>query len=79
MRGYIYIYTYILLHPSVATSTEVPSQNCAVLGQKQPFFAQNSPQTRAKCPNKAPAAPRPGFQCTPRGAWSPGVNHHKIL
>ena len=26
-----------------------------------------------------PAAPRPGFHCTPRGAWSPGGIHHKIL
>ena len=25
---------------------------CAVLGQKQPFFAQNSPQTRAKRPKE---------------------------
>ena len=35
-----------------APSREVPSQICAVLGQKQPFFAQNSPQTRAKRPNE---------------------------
>ena len=25
---------------------------CAILGQKYPFFAQNSPQTRAKRPNE---------------------------
>ena len=37
---------------AVAPSWEVPSQICAVLGQKQPFFAQNSPQTRAKRPNE---------------------------
>ena len=35
-----------------APSREVPSQICAVLGQKQPFFAQNSPQTRAKRLNR---------------------------
>ena len=37
---------------AVAPSREVPSQICAVLGQKQPFFTQNSPQTRAKRPNE---------------------------
>ena len=35
-----------------APSLEVPSLKCAVLGQKQPFFAQNSPQTRQKRPNE---------------------------
>ena len=35
-----------------APSREVPSQICAVLGEKQPFFAQNSPKTRAKRPNE---------------------------
>ena len=35
-----------------APSREVPSKICAVLGQKQPFFAQNSPKTRAKRPNE---------------------------
>ena len=36
---------------AVAPSREVPSQICAALGQKQPFFfAQNSQQTRAKRP-----------------------------
>ena len=33
-------------------SREVPSQICAVLGQKQRFFAQNGPKTRAKRPNE---------------------------
>ena len=37
---------------AVPPSREVPSQSCAVLGQKQPFFAQNSTQTRAKRPNE---------------------------
>ena len=37
---------------AVAPSREVPSQICAVLGQKQPFFAQNSPRTRPKSPNE---------------------------
>ena len=35
-----------------APSWEVPSQICAALGQKQPFFAQISPRTRAKRPNE---------------------------
>ena len=35
-----------------APSREVPSQICAILGQKQPFFAHNSPQTRTKHPNE---------------------------
>ena len=33
---------------AVAPSREVPSQICAVLGQKQPFFAQNSPSKGSK-------------------------------
>ena len=33
---------------AVAPSPEVPSQICAVLGQKQPFFAQNSPNKGSK-------------------------------
>ena len=37
---------------AVAPSREVPSQICAVLGQKQPFFAQNSPSTGSKQPNE---------------------------
>ena len=36
----------------VALSSEVPSQICAVLGQKQPFFAQNSPSKGSKQPNE---------------------------
>ena len=40
-----------LWRPGARTpSWEVPSQICAVLSQKQPFFAQNSPLTRAKRP-----------------------------
>ena len=35
-----------------APSREVPSQIRAVLGQKEAFFAQNSPQTQTKRPNK---------------------------
>ena len=34
---------------------------------------------RGAQPWLAPAAPRPGFHCTPRGAWSPGGIHHKYL
>ena len=37
---------------AVAPSWEVPSQICAVLGQKQPFFAQNSPSVGSKQPNE---------------------------
>ena len=37
---------------AVAPSREVPSQICAVLGQKQPFFAQNSPTKGSKQPNE---------------------------
>ena len=37
---------------AVAPSREVPSQICAALGQKQPFFAQNSPSTGSKQPNE---------------------------
>ena len=37
---------------AVAPSREVSSQICTVLGQKQPFFAQNSPQAVAKGPNE---------------------------
>ena len=36
----------------MAPSREVPSQICAVLGQKQPFFAQNSPSKGSKQPNE---------------------------
>ena len=37
---------------AVAPGREVPSQICAVLGQKQPFFAQNSPSKVSKQPNE---------------------------
>ena len=37
---------------AVALSWEVPSQICAVLGQNQPFFAQNSPTKGSKQPNE---------------------------
>ena len=37
---------------AVAPSRKVPSQMCAVLGQKQPFFAQNSPSKGSKQPNE---------------------------
>ena len=37
---------------AVAPSREVSSQICTVLGQKQPFFAQKSPQNRVKRPNE---------------------------
>ena len=36
----------------MAPSREVPSQICAALGQKQPFFAQNSPSKGSKQPNE---------------------------
>ena len=35
-----------------APRREVPSQICAVLAEKQPFFAQESPKTWAKRPNE---------------------------
>ena len=37
---------------AVAPSREVPSQICAVLGQKLPIFAQNSPSKGSKQPNE---------------------------
>ena len=37
----------------VAPSRKVPSQICAVFGQKQPFFAQNNPSKGSKQPNEA--------------------------
>ena len=37
---------------AVAPSRKVPSQICGVLGQKQPFFDQNSPSTGPKQPNE---------------------------
>ena len=41
---------------AVAPSREVPSQICAVLGQKQPFFAQNSPSKLFKTAKRRQAA-----------------------
>ena len=37
---------------AMALSREVPFQICAVLGQKQPFFAQTSPSKGSKQPNE---------------------------
>ena len=37
---------------AMAPSGEVPSQICAALGQKQPFFVQNGPSTGPKQPNE---------------------------
>ena len=37
---------------AVALGREVPFQMCAVLGQKQPFFAQNNPSKGSKQPNE---------------------------
>ena len=42
---------------AVAPSREVPSQICAVLSQKQPFFAQNSPSKGSKQQNEGKAWP----------------------
>ena len=36
---------------AVAPSREVPSQICVALGQKQPFFTQNSPSAGSNQPN----------------------------
>ena len=44
--------TYRWRPGAVAPSQEVPCQICAVLGQKQPFFAQNSPSKGSKQPNE---------------------------
>ena len=35
--------------------------------------------SRGARPWQAPAAPRPGFHCTPHGAWSPGGIHQRYL
>ena len=35
-----------------APSQEVPPQICAVLGQKQPFFAESGPSKGSKQPNE---------------------------
>ena len=37
---------------AVAPSREVPSQICAVLGQKQPFFAQKEPPKPGETPKR---------------------------
>ena len=45
--------THLWRPQAVAPSWEVPSQICAILGQKQPFLAQNSPNKGTKQPNEA--------------------------
>ena len=55
---YIYIYIYVCIYGAIwryiymyiymALSREVPSQICVVFGQKQPFFAKNSPSKGSK-------------------------------
>ena len=59
---------------AVAPSREVPSEICAVLGQKQPFFAQDSPSKGSKQPNEGKRL----LHCTcgltflrPRDLWCP--------
>ena len=42
---------------AVAPSREVPSQICAVLGQKQPFFAKNNPSKGSTQQNEGKAWP----------------------
>ena len=37
---------------AMVPSREVPSQICAVLGQKQPLFTQKSPSKGSKKPNE---------------------------
>ena len=59
---------------AVAPSREVPSQICAVLGQKQPFFAQDSPSKGSKQPNEGKRLLH--FTCgltflRPRDLWCP--------
>ena len=61
---------------AVAPSREVPSQICAVLGQKQPFFAQNSPSKGSKQPNEGKR--RVHSTCglilsRPRDIWGPST------
>ena len=41
-----------VLTGACAPSCEVPSQISTVWGQKQPFLAQNSPETQSKRPNE---------------------------
>ena len=56
---------------AVTPSPEVPSQICAVLGQKQPFFAQNSPSKGSKQPNegKRMHTPRAACLCRDQGTF----------
>ena len=59
---------------AVAPSREVPSQICAVLGQKQPFFAQNSPSKGSKQPNEGKRMLHSTCGLTfsrPRALWCP--------
>ena len=59
---------------AVAPSREVPSQICAVLGQKQPFFAQNSPSKSSKQPNEGKRLLHSTCGLTfsqPRDLWCP--------
>ena len=44
--------THLWRPGAVTPSGEVPSQICAALGQKQPFFAQNGPSKGSKQPNE---------------------------
>ena len=57
-----------------APSREVPSQTCVVLGQKQPFFAQNSPSKGSKQPNEGKRLLHSTCGLTfsrPRDLWCP--------
>ena len=59
---------------AVAPNREVPSQICAVLGQKQPFFAQNSPSKGSKQPNEGKRLLHSTCGLTfsrPRDLWCP--------
>ena len=59
---------------AVAPSREVPSQICAVLGQKQPFFAQDSPSKGSKQPNEGKRLLHSTCGLTflrPRDLWCP--------
>ena len=47
---------------AVAPNREVSSQICTILGQKQPFFAQKSPKTRAKRPKGRETVATPHLQ-----------------
>ena len=59
---------------AVAPSREVPSQICAVLGQNQPFFAQNSPSKGSKQPKEGKRLLHSTCGLTfsqPRDLWCP--------